>query len=115
MGNCIRKESSMQFGGEDWGLPETNEDFYCHKSMKLEDDHLLMGENKESIHTSTPGSAKEIKIKITKKQLSELMGKAEVQGISLHQLLTQLMKVSESLELCHRSWSPALHSIPEDN
>nr|XP_009800260.1 PREDICTED: uncharacterized protein LOC104246194 [Nicotiana sylvestris] len=113
MGNCIRKESSMQVGGGDWGLPETNEDFYCHKSME---DHLLMGENKESIHSSTPaGSVKEIKIKITKKQLSELIGKAEVQGIPVHQLLTQLMKVSESPELRHRSWRPALHSIPEDN
>lgn len=94
MGNCIRIESSMQ----------------------SEDDHLLMEEDKESIHSSTPaGSVKEIKIKITKKQLSELIGKAEVQGIPVHQLLTQLMKVSESPELRHRSWRPALHSIPEDN
>ncbi|OIT31058.1 hypothetical protein A4A49_57149 [Nicotiana attenuata] len=80
--------------------------------MQLEEDHLLMEENKENSHSST---VKEIKIKITKKQLSELMGKADVLGISVHQLLAQLMKVSESLELRHRSWRPALHSIPEDN
>nr|XP_016465152.1 PREDICTED: uncharacterized protein LOC107788025 [Nicotiana tabacum] len=113
MGNCMRKESSsVQWGGEDWGSlspPSSSEDFY-HKSMKL-DHHLLM---RESIHSSTP-VVKEVKIKITKKQLSELTGKADVQGISVHQLLTELMKVSEGFELHHRSWRPALQSIPEVN
>ncbi|MCD7464123.1 hypothetical protein HAX54_052167 [Datura stramonium] len=112
MGNCIRKESSMQWGGEDWGFPspepETNKDGFCHrKMMKLEEDQLL-------IHSSTP-IVKEVKVKITKKQLSELMGKADVQDLSVHQLLTQLITVSERFELHHHSWRPALQSIPEDS
>lgn len=94
MGNCMKKESSMQ----------------------LEEDHFLMEENnKENVHSSTT-KIKEVKIKITKKQLSELMGKADIQGLSIHQLLTKLMNVDEGLELHHhRSWRPALHTIPEVN
>lgn len=111
MGNCIRKESSMHWGGEDWGfpctVPEINEDFYHRKTIKLEEDQFL-------IHSST-SVIKEVKVKITKKQLSELMGKADVQGLSVHQLLTQLMNVSERFELHHNSWRPALQSIPEDS
>ncbi|KAL3322682.1 hypothetical protein AABB24_039992 [Solanum stoloniferum] len=119
MGNCIRKESSMQWGGEDWGFPSTvseiNEDFCHRKTMKLEENHhqLLIGECKENIHSSMP-IIKEVKVKITKKQLTELMGKADVQGLSVHQLLTQLMNVSERFELHNNSWRPALQSIPED-
>ncbi|KAK4344010.1 hypothetical protein RND71_037104 [Anisodus tanguticus] len=95
----------MQWGGEDWGfpspVPETEEDF-CH----------LKGSNHSS---SMSILATEVKVKITKKQLSELMGKADVQGLSVHQLLTQMMNVSERFELHHHSWRPALQSIPEDS
>ncbi|KAK4344008.1 hypothetical protein RND71_037102 [Anisodus tanguticus] len=104
----MKKEQAVQ-----WGLPKTNKDFYCHKTMELEENHLLMGESKESIHSLTP-IGKEVKIKITKKQLSELMDKADIQGLSIHQLLTKLMNVNEGIELHHRSWRPALQSIPEE-
>ncbi|TMW98143.1 hypothetical protein EJD97_004453 [Solanum chilense] len=89
MGNCIRKESSMQWGGEDWGF-----------TMKLEEDD----DDKEDIHQEV-----KVKVKITKKQLTELMmGKADVQGLSVvHQLL---MNVSERFE----PWRPSLQTIPED-
>ncbi|XP_060210759.1 uncharacterized protein LOC132637729 [Lycium barbarum] len=119
MGNCMKKESSMQWGGEDWSLPstvpKTNKDFYCHKTMKVEEDHLHIGEEKENFNSSTSMIKEVIKIKITKKQLSELMGKADVEGLSVHQLLTKLMNVNEGIELHHRSWRPALQSIPEVN
>ncbi|WMV46262.1 hypothetical protein MTR67_039647 [Solanum verrucosum] len=83
--------------------------------MKLEEDYFLVGENnKESIHSSMP-IVKEVKIKITKKQLLELMSKADIEGLSIHQLLTKLMNVDEGLELHHRSWRPALHTIHEVN
>uniref|UniRef100_A0A0V0H4C8 Putative ovule protein n=1 Tax=Solanum chacoense TaxID=4108 RepID=A0A0V0H4C8_SOLCH len=101
MGNCIRKES----------FPSP---LLKAKTVNLEDELLLMEENKDCIHSSA-SLTKEVKIKITKKQLSELMGKADVQGLSVHQLLKQLMNVTESLELRQRSWRPALQSIPEVN
>ncbi|MCE5165706.1 hypothetical protein HAX54_011789 [Datura stramonium] len=97
MGNCIRKESE--------------------KTVKLEEQLPFTGQNnKESIHSSTSIITKEVKIKITKKQLSELIGKADIHNISVHQLLKQLMDASEGCdELHHRSWRPALQSIPEVN
>ncbi|KAK4727318.1 hypothetical protein R3W88_032235 [Solanum pinnatisectum] len=104
MGNCMKKELSVL---------ETNKD--CRKTMKLEEDDLLMGENnKENIHSSTT-KMNEVKIKITKKQLSELMGKADIEGLSIHQLLTKLMNVDEDELHRHRSWRPALHTILEVN
>ncbi|KAG5570233.1 hypothetical protein H5410_059999 [Solanum commersonii] len=110
MGNCMKKESIVS------EEPETNKDhFYCGKTMKLEEDHFLVVENnKESIHSSMP-IIKEIKIKITKKQLLELMSEVDVEDLSIHQLLTKLMNVDVGLELHHRSWRPALHTIHEVN
>ncbi|PHT52933.1 hypothetical protein CQW23_07395 [Capsicum baccatum] len=108
----------MQWGGEDWGftslVSETDKDFCRHKTMKLEEDQLLTGESKENIHSSTL-VVKKVKVKIMKKQLSELMGKVGVQGLSVHQLLMQLMNVSEQFEMHHNSRRPALQSIPEDS
>ncbi|WMV59636.1 hypothetical protein MTR67_053021 [Solanum verrucosum] len=83
--------------------------------MKLEEDHFLVGENNKEINHSSMSLVKEVKIKITKKQLSELMGKADIEGLSIHQLLTKLMNVDEGLELHHRSWRPSLHTIHEVN
>ncbi|KAK4727319.1 hypothetical protein R3W88_032236 [Solanum pinnatisectum] len=90
MGDCIRKES----------LPSP---LRKAKIVNFKDELLLMGEsNEDCIHSS---------VSLTK----ELMGKADVQDISVHQLLKQLMNVTEGLELRHRSWRPALQSIPEVN
>ncbi|XP_019196465.1 PREDICTED: uncharacterized protein LOC109190436 [Ipomoea nil] len=98
MGNCVRKESSTEWGGEDWGSlsPHFGED------------------NKERF--GKPGG-REIKVKISKKQLAELVGKADVGGLSIHQLLAELM-MNGGADLYqsrhhHRSWRPALQSIPE--
>lgn len=120
MGNCIRKESPMQWAGEDWDSLAAPE-------------HLLSGEdtlirnaeknNKADVSSSPPPSTTatpaakttEVKIKITKKQLEELLGKVEVQGLSVHQLLDQLMSASDRFVAQQRSWRPALQSIPEIN
>nr|GEV92729.1 DNA helicase [Tanacetum cinerariifolium] len=59
------------------------------------------------------GGKKTIKIKISKKQLEEVLGKTDVQGLTVEQVLAQLMSVSERFETHERSWRPALHSIPE--
>ncbi|KAF7112221.1 hypothetical protein RHSIM_RhsimUnG0250800 [Rhododendron simsii] len=110
----------MQWAGEDWGSPAAPE-------------HLLSGEdallrnadktNEAADVSSSPPSTTatsatkttEVKIKITKKQLEELLGKVEVQGLSVHQLLDQLMNASDRFVAQQRSWRPALQSIPEIN
>nr|GFB03803.1 hypothetical protein [Tanacetum cinerariifolium]GFB04476.1 hypothetical protein [Tanacetum cinerariifolium] len=55
----------------------------------------------------------EIKIKISKKQLEEVLGRTDVQGLTVEQVLAQLMNVSEYFESHEHQWRPALQSIPE--
>lgn len=72
---------------------------------------------------------REVKIKITKEKLEELLGKSELQGMSVDQVLSGLISASadhyyyytnDSLHdhvdlFHHRSWKPALQTIPEVN
>ncbi|KAK1368356.1 hypothetical protein POM88_034448 [Heracleum sosnowskyi] len=70
---------------------------------------------------------REVKIKITKEKLEELLGKADVHGMSADQVLARLLSASadhhyydHDLDLDsdshhHRSWRPALQTIPEVN
>nr|GLL17695.1 uncharacterized protein LOC109190436 [Ipomoea trifida] len=108
MGNCVRKESSTEWGGEDWGLSSPPHKLYG-------DEELHFGEDKDRF--GKPGR-REIKVKISKKQLAELVGKADVGGLSIHQLLAELMNGGADLyqpRHHHSSWRPALQSIPEVN
>ncbi|XP_057465799.1 uncharacterized protein LOC130755438 [Actinidia eriantha] len=106
MGNCIRKEPPMQWAGEDWGSPAP-EPLFSSEPTKIEEFRLL--EDPEEAPKT------EVKIKVTKKQLEELLGRVEVQGMSVHQLLAQLMSASDPFESHQRSWRPQLQSIPEGN
>ncbi|KMT12733.1 hypothetical protein BVRB_4g088290 [Beta vulgaris subsp. vulgaris] len=102
MGNCLRHDSRVHWGGEDWS-PE------IMKDMSMEEEQL--GSCKKD-NTST---IKEVKVKLTKKQLEKLLGKIDLQqhGFSTAQILAQLMKVSVQYETHQRSWKPRLQSIPE--
>ena len=55
----------------------------------------------------------EIQIKISKKQLEELLGMTDVQGLIVEQVLAWLMNVSDRFESHQLSWRPALQSISE--
>lgn len=120
MGNCIRHESSMQWGGEDWGSPAKEGLFAGEevdgKAMKMEEKGLL-GDDESGLISSSTTAAKttEVKIKITRKQLEELLGRVDIKDLSVHQVLAQLMSVSDRYEEHQRSWRPALQSIPEVN
>ncbi|CAI9756999.1 unnamed protein product [Fraxinus pennsylvanica] len=105
MGNCIRKESSTQWGGENWG---SETPFSDHKT---ETQPMNIEEN--SLRKVSSALGKEVKIKITKKQLEEMLIKADIQGLSAHQILAQLMNDRGRFESHHRSWTPAQQSIPE--
>ncbi|GAY59363.1 hypothetical protein CUMW_193960 [Citrus unshiu] len=105
MGNCIRHQHqpSMQWAGDDWGA--VVESASNHRTEEAKQEGLLLGGDK---------------IKITKKQLEELLGKADVKGLSVQQVLAHLINVNVSSsndryhETNQRSWRPALQSIPED-
>ena len=53
------------------------------------------------------------KIKISKKQPEELLGRTDVQGLTVAQVFARLMNVSDRFESHQLSWRPALQSIPE--
>ncbi|CAI9773436.1 unnamed protein product [Fraxinus pennsylvanica] len=103
MGNCFRKESSMQWGGEDWGS------FDSKTHTNLYSNSMDIAEAK----SPSAETGREVKIKISKKQLEELLSRENSQGLSVQQILTQLMNVSDGFETHQRSWKPALQSIPE--
>ncbi|KAL5735950.1 hypothetical protein ACOSQ2_030738 [Xanthoceras sorbifolium] len=131
MGNCLHhgssSSSSMQWGGDDWGSSSArnsrgrdhDHDNYHHKGMKMveqkEEDKGLLLDDSDGFRTSMAKTRTEVKIKITKKQLEELLSRAELKQLSMQQVLAQLMNVSDRYETHQRSWRPALQSIPEVN
>ncbi|XP_056172159.1 uncharacterized protein LOC130139371 [Syzygium oleosum] len=114
MGNCCRAESSssssMIWAGDDWNslLNDGGES----KSV-------LNDADGERVSSSSHG--REIKIKISKKELEKLVQITEAQGLSLEQLLPLLINKNTfdrhqsgfAKYGGHRSWRPALQSIPE--
>ncbi|GAB4849663.1 hypothetical protein Ancab_004458 [Ancistrocladus abbreviatus] len=110
MGNCIGHESQMQWGGEDWGSVLASE----REEMKEEEEEGLLADNKLGLPKSSATTVAEVKVRITKKQLGELLGKTGVQGLPVQQVLAHLMHVSAQFEVNHiRTWRPGLQSIPE--
>lgn len=135
MGNCCRRESrSMVWAGDDWGsltskMDEEVADHNQNTYMNVERQRLL-GENGDfafsnssaSSNGNTAGAAatREVRVKITKKELEELVGRVDEQGLSAKQILARLMdaadqKYDEAEHEYHRPWRPALQSIPEVN
>ncbi|KAL7601501.1 uncharacterized protein LOC111897385 [Lactuca sativa] len=126
MGNCLKKDYDNQWGGDYWGSPATSPEealLSCEPRSKGEK-KLVAGDgdgDSDDLFSSSGGKRKrrttEVKIKITKKQLEELLGMQEMQGLTLQQVLTQLMNSSSNInggfESNQRPWRPALHSIPE--
>lgn len=97
MGNCLKRPSTSSSDDEDdW-------DFY-----KLEEEEAEM-----RLLKSAGTKTDQLKIKVTKKQLEELLGRADMQGMSYDRLLVELVKAKGEFEVRHRPWRPALQSIPE--
>ncbi|PON51508.1 hypothetical protein PanWU01x14_215900 [Parasponia andersonii] len=112
----------MTWGGEDWGSPvaDHRRGEMTKRAMDIEEEKgLLKVDQKGFIGTTASNitSSTEVKIKITKKQLEELLGKVDVKDMSVQQVLAQLISVSDRCQTTslHRSWRPALQSIPEVN
>ncbi|GMJ15953.1 hypothetical protein like AT3G20340 [Hibiscus trionum] len=116
MGNCLRRQSSTQWAGDDWGTSAASAGF---SDARAEEKGLVRNHQKDGFITtsSTPiPTTHEVKVKITKKQLEELLGRVDVNELSVHQVLAQLINVSNQYdEANQRSWRPKLQSIPEVN
>ncbi|KAE8681021.1 LRR receptor-like serine/threonine-protein kinase GSO1-like [Hibiscus syriacus] len=120
MGNCLRHQSSTQWGGEDWAalIPAAaNDDDDDSGGDNIEEKGLLQFRNRGRIGSTTSSSAThEVKVKITRKQLVELLGRVDLKELSVQQVLAQLINVSHQYDQAdQRSWRPALQSIPEVN
>lgn len=137
MGNCLRHDgsSSVTWGGEDWDYLASNDRGDHNQMAKMEEeeeDGLLGGENGKvgSYDSSSTtlkiggggggGGPTEVKVKMTKKQLEELMGRVELKQMTVQQVLAQLIMTvssnSDPYETDHQQpWRPVLQSIPEVN
>ncbi|EYU19259.1 hypothetical protein ABFS82_13G169000 [Erythranthe guttata] len=124
MGNCIRKGSAAEWGGEDWGSFGSGDKTRIGKksgvgsSGKMQKSSLpvegkVVTSGCISASATASDEVTEVKVKISKKQLETLLKKADVEGLSTEQVLAQLMNVADQLEAHQRSWKPALKSIPE--
>ncbi|KAB1200742.1 hypothetical protein CJ030_MR0G006496 [Morella rubra] len=122
MGNCcVRGSRAMVWAGDDWGSL-TSKRKEAEATCNTEKQRLL-GENGavalSSFATGTSTAAsREVKIKITKKELEELVGRMDGQGMFAKEILARLMEAGDDRDgkMEHqRSWRPALQSIPEVN
>ena len=116
----------MVWGGEDWGSP-ADEGFLNHDDDDQYQKGFVTTSTSSNYSTSSTSGTNyygdnhstkttEVKIKITKRQLEELLGKVDVKDMSVQQVLAQLISVSDGYQTQQlRSWRPALQSIPEVN
>ncbi|XVE50630.1 hypothetical protein DITRI_Ditri01bG0178900 [Diplodiscus trichospermus] len=129
MGNCLRHHSSSKWAGDDWGTSAANDEddgFFVYETgrdtceyksaINIKEKGLIGNHQKNGFTSSSPATTiNEVKVKITKKQLEELLGRADVKELSVQQVLARLINVSDQYEADQRSWRPALQSIPEVN
>ncbi|RWR80255.1 putative paraquat-sensitive protein [Cinnamomum micranthum f. kanehirae] len=118
MGNCLRHRSQTTRGGDDWdstGSEKLYATDMAHDKSFDNIDHKGEIETVSLLGEKNEISSTEIKIKLTKKQMKELLAKVGMQGMSIEQVLTQLVNKGGDCHLRHRAWRPALQSIPEVN
>ncbi|WCJ32919.1 hypothetical protein M5689_014314 [Euphorbia peplus] len=102
MGNCLRRDSAMQWGGDDWGSSSDYMTTSSHDDYEKEEGSSKLSNNKE------------VKVKISKQQLAELLGRVDMNELSVQQVLAELMNITDSVVSDHnRPWKPNLQTIPE--
>ncbi|XP_028767794.1 uncharacterized protein LOC114725447 [Neltuma alba] len=125
MGNCCRKTSAVDWDGDDWGSLRSST-----RSSKVFDevhawsevDEVVVPEKKQllgGMGASSSSNNGKVTIKMSKKELEELMGlmgKKEREGRALaEQVLVRLLSARDHHHVSdhHRPWRPVLQSIPE--
>ncbi|MBA0580310.1 uncharacterized protein LOC105787199 [Gossypium raimondii] len=109
MGNCLRHQqhqSSTRWAGDEWGSSAS-------AANDGDEEKGLLVNNPEIGLNASPSAIHEVKVKISKKQLEELLGRVDAKELSVQQVLEQLINVGNQYEANQRSWRPALQSIPE--
>ncbi|CAK7351189.1 unnamed protein product [Dovyalis caffra] len=126
MGNCcVTSSSSVVWAGDDWGSVAHHKHHPATMLHGADDEDEEYGstnnERQRLLDTSSlcSGSTREVKIKITKRELEEIMARVNMQGLSMEQVLARFVNSTSDLkfemEHHHRHWKPALQSIPEVN
>ncbi|KAL8172459.1 hypothetical protein V2J09_024263 [Rumex salicifolius] len=115
MGNCIRRQSRAQWAGEDWE-PAISPPAEPEKpAPRAVDDDLKSTKSPDS--KSKRSDRREVKVKITKKQLEEVIRKMkmevnEEEGFTVQEVLEKLMKMSSHFEaqrnMTSSAWKPRI-------
>ncbi|XP_022777410.1 uncharacterized protein LOC111318808 [Durio zibethinus] len=108
MGNCIRHDKSS-WADDDW-------ESFVSTNRQGDDGEINSVEKEKLLGGNRDANTREVKITISKKELEELAQKVDMQGLTLEQVLTRMVKGGDVYEAeQHRSWKPVLQTIPEVN
>lgn len=107
MGNCLTHESEMHWAGEDWDEFIT-EDPHSSKTSREAQKVIVTRDCKSS------DPSHEIKIRLTKTQLQDLLNKVNVHDLTFQKQAFSYPSLNEEGNQ-QRLWRPVLQSIPEVN
>ncbi|XP_078181162.1 protein expression protein [Carex rostrata] len=129
MGNCItfRRVVAWMDDGE-WDLLDSESPLHCTQSptSQSEQQSIITKSTHEDVKLKHPAESltaatkptHEVRIKISKKQLAELLRQAESKGLPVQDVLLNLADTTKPRRVRHRNrigqcWRPGLQSIPE--
>lgn len=126
MGNClfcIKRDANasrnMVWDCEEyyWESPGNEATSNDENDINVERKMLLPDGEERGCSSSSPSpSSREFKLKLTRKELEDLVQGMEVRGLSLEEVLAKLINGNAQFQVAyHRSWRPVLQSIPEVN
>ncbi|KAK4275461.1 hypothetical protein QN277_018540 [Acacia crassicarpa] len=117
MGNCLKPQSSEKRVYDDAEFDDGEDWSWATPSPAAERGSEGGYSTKNAGDFS--GKITEVKIKISKKQLEQLLSKMEVKDLRVDQVMSQLMshrgRHGYEVHQHQRPWRPALQSIPEVN
>ncbi|CAN1126211.1 hypothetical protein LINPERHAP2_LOCUS3300 [Linum perenne] len=117
MGNCCKGVSSaaVHDDGDDWELLplHNNHETVLFDAASSDKNRLLPVSSTSSLSSGR----EQVKIKVSKRELEELISRVETQGLSSEQILARLI-LSGSCDVRdddddRRCWKPVLQTIPE--
>ncbi|XP_010508804.1 PREDICTED: uncharacterized protein LOC104785314 isoform X2 [Camelina sativa] len=115
MGNCLRHESEMHWAGEDWDefIPEDHHHHHHSSKNTSRDAHQKVIVTRDC-KSSDLSDHEMVKIRLTKKQLQDLLNKVNVHDFSCPSQMIDRGGYDEEGNQ-QGIWKPVLQSIPEAN